>query len=145
MQDRLSKSIAPQLFNALALGVFASFALLLATIGIYLRRRSFRRGTAYPRNEHPNGRRRSVCRYTVPGSEGGTHVGLARRRYRSGRRARHEPDHRQHALRHWRHRLRGKQFWPDSLMWPRVMVRCWEMRPGNPRDAAGIVSVNDGS
>ena len=35
MQDRLSKSIAPQLFNALALGVFASFALLLATIGSY--------------------------------------------------------------------------------------------------------------
>jgi len=35
MQDRLSKSIAPQRFNALALGVFASFALLLATIGIY--------------------------------------------------------------------------------------------------------------
>lgn len=35
MQDRLSKSIAPQRFNALALTVFASFALLLATIGIY--------------------------------------------------------------------------------------------------------------
>ena len=35
MQERLSKSIAPQRFNALALAVFASFALLLATIGIY--------------------------------------------------------------------------------------------------------------
>jgi putative ABC transport system permease protein len=35
MQDRLSNSIAPQRFNALALAVFASFALLLATIGIY--------------------------------------------------------------------------------------------------------------
>ena len=35
LQDRLSKSIAPQRFNALALAVFASFALLLATIGIY--------------------------------------------------------------------------------------------------------------
>jgi putative ABC transport system permease protein len=35
MQDRLSNSIAPQRLNALALAVFASFALLLATIGIY--------------------------------------------------------------------------------------------------------------
>jgi predicted permease len=35
MQDRVSRSIAPQRFNALALVVFASFALLLATIGIY--------------------------------------------------------------------------------------------------------------
>jgi putative ABC transport system permease protein len=35
MEDRLSNSIAPQRFNALMLGVFASFALLLAIIGIY--------------------------------------------------------------------------------------------------------------
>jgi putative ABC transport system permease protein len=35
MPERLSQSIAPQRFNALALAVFASFALLLATIGIY--------------------------------------------------------------------------------------------------------------
>ena len=35
MQDRLSNSIAPQRFNALMLAVFACFALLLATIGIY--------------------------------------------------------------------------------------------------------------
>jgi ABC-type antimicrobial peptide transport system permease subunit len=35
MQDRLSNSIAPQRFNALMLAVFASFAVLLATIGIY--------------------------------------------------------------------------------------------------------------
>jgi len=35
MQERLSRSIAPQRFNALALAAFASFAMLLATIGIY--------------------------------------------------------------------------------------------------------------
>jgi putative ABC transport system permease protein len=35
MEDRLSNSIAPQRFNALMLAVFASFALLLAIIGIY--------------------------------------------------------------------------------------------------------------
>jgi putative ABC transport system permease protein len=35
MQDRLSNSIAPQRFNALMLAVFASFALLLAAVGIY--------------------------------------------------------------------------------------------------------------
>jgi putative ABC transport system permease protein len=35
MEDRLAGSIAPQRFNALMLSVFASFALLLATVGIY--------------------------------------------------------------------------------------------------------------
>lgn len=35
LQDRVSNSIAPQQFNATMLAVFAAFALLLATIGIY--------------------------------------------------------------------------------------------------------------
>ncbi|HEY3455980.1 MAG TPA: FtsX-like permease family protein [Bryobacteraceae bacterium] len=35
MEDRLARSFAPQRFNAVALALFASFALLLATIGIY--------------------------------------------------------------------------------------------------------------
>jgi len=35
MEQRLEGSIAPQQFNAIALAAFASFALVLATIGIY--------------------------------------------------------------------------------------------------------------
>ena len=35
MEQRLAGSIAPQQFNAIALAVFASFALVLAAIGIY--------------------------------------------------------------------------------------------------------------